>query len=90
MTTYYIKTRGGLPDLTVDYEGDPPCLWCGQPVLPPGSMDGPLVCGACDSGVVVDEDGTVRKWTDAEYRERRAHRYRVLEKIIRDNEARKS
>jgi len=44
MTVYYIKrTHVGLPDLEVEYEGDPPCLWCGEPVPSPGSMDGPLV-----------------------------------------------
>jgi len=89
MTTYYItRSHWGLPDLEVDYEGNPPCLWCGEPVPPPGSMDGPLVCGACDSGVTQDADGSYRKWTDAEYRERWQHRKRALEEIIKANEAR--
>lgn len=32
-------------------------------------MDGPLVCGPCDSGFLV-EHGVVRKWTEAEYHAR--------------------
>ena len=80
MTTYYIS-RFGAPDLAVTYDGIPPCLWCGCGVTHP-SMDGPLVCGLCDSGCIVDSDGSVRKWTDDEYAERKAHRKRVLDEIV--------
>lgn len=48
----------GKPDLIVEYDGDPPCLYCNEPVTSP-SMDGPLVCPWCDMGK--NKDGT--KWT---------------------------
>lgn len=75
---YYIR-RSGKPPLEVSYEGTPPCLYCGRPVDDP-SMDGPLVCGACDSGYT-HVDGVVRKWTASEYAERKKHRIRVLGEI---------
>jgi hypothetical protein len=55
--------------LEVEIEGVPPCLFCGEPVTSP-SMDGPLVCGACDCGR--NRGGS--KWTEAEAEERYAHR----------------
>jgi hypothetical protein len=51
-----------------ELEGDPPCLYCGEPVTSP-SMDGPLVCGPCDIGR--NRDGT--RWTEAQAKERHAH-----------------
>jgi len=49
-------------------------------------MDGPLVCGFCDSGTIQDEDGHVRKWTESEYRGRSAHRFARLEEILKLND----
>lgn len=86
MKTYFIP-RKGKPDLKVSYAGTPPCLWCDAPVAEP-SMDGPLVCGLCDSGLIRDADGTVRKWTDAEYRSRSRRRRVKLEAIIKTNDER--
>jgi len=59
MKTYYISQGLLKPPLEVEIEGIPPCLFCGTPVTRP-SMDGPLVCGACDCGR--NHDGS--KWTD--------------------------
>lgn len=55
--------------LEVEIDGVPPCLFCGEPVTSP-SMDGPLVCGACDCGR--NRGGS--KWTEAQAEERYAHR----------------
>lgn len=48
MTYWISRDILGQPPLRVEHEGPPPCLWCGEPVTNP-SMDGPLVCGPCDS-----------------------------------------
>jgi uncharacterized Zn finger protein (UPF0148 family) len=77
---WYTIPRRGLPDLEVEYEGAPPCLWCGTPVTEP-SMDGPLVCGWCDMGVTRCEDGSVRKWDQREHAERREHFQHAIERI---------
>jgi len=55
--------------LEVEIDGVPPCLFCGEPVTSP-SMDGPLVCGACDCGR--NRGGS--KWTEEQAEERYAHR----------------
>lgn len=59
MKTYYISQGLLNPPLEVEIEEPPPCLFCGIPVMHP-SMDGPLVCGACDCGH--NSDGS--RWTD--------------------------
>lgn len=46
----------------VSYVGIPPCLWCDEPVDSP-SMDGPLVCSACDMGN--NRDGS--KWSASDH-----------------------
>jgi len=58
----------------LEYDGVPPCLYCGEPVESP-SMDGPLVCGPCDCGN--NRDGT--DWTFRENQERHKHFKHVLE-----------
>lgn len=56
---YYIRRDiSGQPPLSVEHEGPPPCLYCGEPVTRP-SMDGPLVCGPCDM-----DGGTIRTVRD--------------------------
>lgn len=74
-------TIGSLGSIQVKIKGVPPCLWCGEPVLHE-SMDGPLVCPACDCGN--NKDGS--KWSTEEYQKHRAHllasvaKYRELTK----------
>ena len=74
MTTYWIGMGLFGDQVTVEYEGIPPCLWCGEPVKSP-SMDGPLVCPLCDMGR--NKDGS--KWTQGQYDEKRAHFVKVVE-----------
>ena len=70
----YIISQGLLrPLLEVEIDGVPPCLFCGEPVER-ASMDGPLVCGACDCGN--NRDGS--RWTDEQARERYAHRRSMI------------
>lgn len=78
MPLYFINRRD-LPPLQVAYEGTPPCLWCGEPVVVP-SMDGPLVCSLCDCGLVQDEGG-VRRWSNSEYQNRLRHFQAVLSSL---------
>jgi len=50
--------------------GKIPCMWCGKMVTE-ASMDGPGVCGLCDTGYKTDETTKeFRKWqgSDPEYR----------------------
>lgn len=74
---YYINTRTGRIKITV--KGIPPCLWCGEPVMHI-SMDGPLVCPACDCGN--HKDGT--KWTDADYKRFAENFRKSIEKYIKE------
>jgi len=60
----------------VDYDGDPPCLFCNEPVTSP-STDGPLICGWCDCGG--NRDGT--NWTSEQREERWANRIKRTDEI---------
>lgn len=80
---FIVRTVSGKSPLRVVVDGAPPCLWCGKPVLEP-SMDGPLVCCACDCGY--NEDGT--KWTAQDYQERRTHFAREIERYVAEAHAR--
>ena len=73
---YYIN-RGERKPLEVEYDGDPPCLFCNEPVTSP-STDGPLICGACDCGM--NKDGTT--WTNEQSSERWANRESKIKEII--------
>jgi hypothetical protein len=66
----------GRPDLIVEYEGDPPCLFCNRPVKSPSS-DGPLICPMCDMGC--NEDGTA--WTREENETHHANFSRRIQEI---------
>ena len=74
MKTYYIS-QFPRPSIEIEIEGVPPCLFCGEPVSRP-SMDGPLVCGACDCGS--NRDGS--KWTSAQSDARWQHRLEQVAK----------
>jgi hypothetical protein len=80
--TYYISRFPNSP-IAVEIEGTPPCLFCGEPVTSP-SMDGPLVCGACDCGR--NHDGS--KWTEEQGAERWRHRREQVAKYREAAEAR--
>lgn len=69
MTIYYISQFPLGPPIEIEIEAPPPCLFCGDPVMHP-SMDGPLVCAACDCGC--NRDGS--KWTKDQADDRWAHR----------------
>ena len=72
------KAFTGKPDLIVEYEGDPPCLYCNRPVpYDQRGTDGPLVCGHCDMGH--NPDGT--KWTWEQNKERHANFARRIQEI---------
>lgn len=73
MTRYRIGDGMFTKPIYVDIDGDPPCLYCGELVSSP-SMDGPLVCGACDCGR--NRDGT--RWSEDRARERHAHFARMI------------
>ena len=68
----------GRKPLKVEYDGDPPCLFCNQPVTSP-STDGPLVCGTCDCGC--NNDG--RPWTREENKAAHENFNRRIEEIIK-------
>jgi hypothetical protein len=83
----YTISRGLLrPPLSVTYPWPPPCLSCGCDVTSP-SMGGPLVCAPCDMGMIRAEDGSLRRLTDDEQRERVAHFNRVVREIEAKMEA---
>lgn len=82
MATYFISRGLFRPALQVELDGTPPCLWCGDLVTSP-SMDGPLICGACDCGR--NKDGS--KWTAEQYAERCRHRAAMMAKYAAAAEA---
>lgn len=81
MTIYHISQNQaftGRPDLIVEYEGDPPCLFCNQPVpYEDRGADGPLVCGWCDCGC--NRNG--KEWTPEENNARHANFARRIKEI---------
>lgn len=77
MPPKYTIYRLGLKPFVVEYEGVPPCLWCGRPVERP-SMDGPLVCACCDMGV---DWKTKERWTSEVWKERHDHRAAEIDRI---------
>jgi hypothetical protein len=72
MSQYIISHWPG-PDLVVEIEDPPPCLFCGEPVDSPSS-DGPLVCAWCDLGM--RRDGA--KWTQEEAEQAWEHRRHAI------------
>jgi hypothetical protein len=75
---YFISQGPLLPPITVEFDGPPPCLFCGTPVVEP-SMNGPLVCAPCDCGT--NPDGS--KWTPDQAKEFHEH-CRVMVDAYRD------
>jgi hypothetical protein len=84
--SYRISRSPFKPDIPLEIEhGDegPPCLWCGRTGFGP-SMNGPLMCGACDRGRESDGTRSTSEQFEAKkkrYRESIA-KYRVDNKTL--------
>lgn len=84
MSPYYHLSRAaiGQPPIVLKIEEQPPpCMRCGEPVIA-SSMDGPLICAACDCGVKPNG----QKWTFEDYREAMEHQSQYIEKYRVENE----